>query len=138
MPDGEELAAASLGPSIHLFCARRGLNDDMATQALMEVGLCAAILTEPFLLKLPLFLPVHVLQFAFLSAAHLILQSPHLARVRAHEVFISSLTTEVALEEGQRSPPPVPPIHPKLARPVPRSNTGTTMAATQQRRRWRS
>jgi len=40
-----------------------------------------------FLLKLPLFLPVHVLQFAFLSAAHLILQSPHLARVLAHEVF---------------------------------------------------
>jgi hypothetical protein len=78
------------------------------TQALMEVAMCAAILTEPFILKLPLFLPVHVVQFAFLSVAHLILQSPHPARVLAHDVFISSLTAEVALEEGQRSPPPLP------------------------------
>ena len=29
-PDGEESAAASLGPWRHLFCARRGLNGDMA------------------------------------------------------------------------------------------------------------
>jgi hypothetical protein len=74
----------------------------------MEVGMCAAILTEPFMLKLPLFLAVHVLQFAFLSVAHLILQSPNLARVLAHDIFISSLTAEVSLEEGQRSPPPLP------------------------------
>jgi hypothetical protein len=37
------------------------------TQALMEVGMCAAILTETFVLKLPLPLSVHLPQFAFLS-----------------------------------------------------------------------
>jgi hypothetical protein len=70
----------------------------------MEVAMCAAILTEPFMQKLPLFLPVHLVQFAFLFVVHSILQSPHPARVVAHDLFISSLTAEVALEEGQRSP----------------------------------
>ncbi len=68
--------------------------------------MCAAILTEPFMLKILLFLPVHLVQFAFLFVVHLILQSPHPARAFAHDPFISSLTAEVALEEGQRSPPP--------------------------------
>ncbi len=47
------------------------------TEALMEVAQCAAILTEPFMQKLPLFLLVHVVQFAFLFVVHPILQSPH-------------------------------------------------------------
>ena len=106
VPDGEELAAASLGPSRHLFCARRALHGDTADRGPHGGGAVrrnshralhaetSSLLARP---RSPARVPVRCSPNPPITAS---------ARVLAHDVSISSLTTEVAPEEGQRSPPP--------------------------------